>query len=68
MELAETKLERDVIIQECSGKTGIGIWEGMDQLVTLFENGGGVRKEQSASVAEDPSTKKDSKQSAENNP
>ncbi len=30
LELEAARKERDIIVQECSGKTGDGIWEGLD--------------------------------------
>jgi hypothetical protein len=31
------RLEREIYIQECSALNGVGIWEGVDKLVTIFE-------------------------------
>lgn len=33
---------RQVLIQECSAKTGAGIWDGIDRLIAMFEGGGGA--------------------------
>ncbi len=29
---------RQILIQECSAKTGTGIWDGIDRLIAMFDS------------------------------
>jgi len=37
LEVEEISKEREITVQECSAKTGFGIWEGIDRMITMFE-------------------------------
>lgn len=37
LEIDQLALEREVRVQECSALNGQGIWDGIDQLILMFE-------------------------------
>lgn len=36
LDIASLSDEREVAFQECSALTGLGVWEGVDRLISMF--------------------------------
>jgi GTPase SAR1 family protein len=38
LDIETMRLEREIHVQECSALNGVGVWEGVDKLVSIFED------------------------------
>lgn len=63
LEIESVALEREVRVQECSALNGQGIWEGIDQLILMFEERKltNAQKNTQGQEMESASTNKESK-------
>ena len=37
LEIDQVHMTREIVVCECSAKTGLGVWEGIDKLIEMFE-------------------------------